>query len=215
MRSSSLIVRGLSVLGLVVVAIAQVGCSGPSIGGSPMFKTSASGESDNSLLGISANPVEWVKDKDREASVAAAKADSSDPVAKAIVIEDSDMYWGPKYGGTWFSAGDYNKRQKLVDKRSTTKVADRAPLNTEIKKLSDQIVANEKTKFTAKLAELEAAKTKNPDDAQEINSQAVWVQARLADLDRVPAQYGSETFNITALAKSSEGSATSSMASRQ
>ena len=138
----------------------------------------------------------------RDESVKAAKADS-DPVRKAIVLQNKDMYYGPKYGGTYFSADLYKDRKDLVAKRAEMPLTstDRAEMNGKIKDLSDRIVSNETTKFTAKRDELAGSKTSNPDDAAELDKHIAFCDARLADLKRVPPQYVGDSFDVSVLGK--------------
>ncbi len=136
----------------------------------------------------------------REQSVTAAKADSSDQVRQAVVLQDKNMYWGPSYGGTYFSADLYTKRQKLVDKRRETPVVERASLNKEIAALSDQIKVNERDKFASKIESLSKAETTNDTDRAEINSHIAWCKTQQANVEKIPAAYDGDDFNVLTLA---------------
>ncbi|MBN8548145.1 MAG: hypothetical protein J0M12_02395 [Deltaproteobacteria bacterium] len=190
MRSNSFIVRGLVVVAAAFGLSTVGGCgSVPFTGGQVSF-SDVTNVFKSSSSGI------------RENSVTAAKMDSSDPVGATMVRTNDEMAWPENYGGTCSlqAAKVYQDRQKLVDKREETKVAERAPLTTEIKAKSDEIVALDKKFLTDLRAETVKAKASSPDEAVELDKQIAWIDARLALLNRVPAQYSGKDFNVAALA---------------
>lgn len=162
------------------------------------------GEADTSATGFTLNPLKWGEDKEREVSVQTAKTDWSDPVGTEMVQQNKDMYWGPRYGNTWFSANDYLLRQKKVDERAGVKLTARDSHDQAIAALSDKIVKKERDGFNAKLAELRGLKTDKIATQQKIDAQIAWVTLRLADLEKVPAASTDDLLQI-AYTKPKEG----------
>lgn len=209
----SRIVRGFAVVAVSAVAALMTGCgvtNVATVGGLFEDPSAPAGQAKTSVTGVSLNPLTWGKDKEHEASVEAAKADTTDPIGKAMVLQNKDMYFGPKYGNTWFSAGEYLKRQKLVNERAETKLTEREELDQQIKALSGKIVAQEQAGFNKRLTELQNAKSSDPNVTAQINAHIAWVNGRLADLKSVQADSISDNFAVVV---SKEGT-TSSMAAK-
>lgn len=198
--------RTFSIIGSVKVAVALAcalvlaGCVNLPGGGEYSLYQTRPGDSSQRFL--IPNISEWGKDKARDDSVAAAKVATSDPVGASVVLQDKKMYWGPSFGNTYFSAKLYNERQELVGKRLETPITERAALNDKIVALSDAIVASERKGFEAKIESLRSARVNTERDREELDKQVQWCEARLADLNHVPARLDTDSFDVAALAAS-------------
>lgn len=198
MRTFSIIGQVSKLALALVVALSLQGCiSMPGGGEYSLYKTRADDDNQHALI---PNFSEWGKDKAREDSVAQAKLATSDPVGASVVLQDKKMYWGPAFGNTYFSAALYKERQEMVAARIETPITERAALNDKIVAKSDEIVANERKQFVAKIASLKSARVNTEADRQELETQVQWCEARLADLDHVPARLDTESFDVASLA---------------
>jgi hypothetical protein len=202
MRTFSIIGQVSKLALALVAALSLQGCI--SMPGGGEYSLYQSRPDDSNQHALIPNFSQWGKDKAREDSVAQAKIATSDPVGASVVLQDKKMYWGPSFGNTYFSAKLYAERQELVNKRPETPITERAALNDQIVKKSDEIVANERMQFVAKISSLKAARVNTEQDREELAKQVTWCEARLADLDHVPARLDTDSFDVAALAASAK-----------